>query len=163
MIEDTLSFYPFSDTEKRIGVSHRTAFSLRHKFLSALKDLFCEEKALDRLVKADETYLLECRKGIKVNRRKPRKHGEGASLRGLSQEQICVCVATECDGHVASQSVNCAKASGQDTVKTIDEHIAEESFLPSDGVNSYNALAEVKHCKKRRSRSGTRAMIRYTI
>lgn len=148
VIEDTLSFSPLTDTEKRIGVSHRTAFSLRHKFLSALKDLFSEEEALDGLIEADETYLLECQKGIKVNHRKPRKHGEGASLRGLSQEQICVCVATDRDGHVAAQSVNCSKASGQNIVKAIGDRIAEESFLLCDGANSYNALAEVRHCKK---------------
>lgn len=148
VIEDTLSFAPLTDTEKHIGVSHRTAFSLRHKFLVALKDLISEEKMLDGLIEADETYLLECQKGKKVQHRAPRKHGQGASKRGLSQEQICICVAADRNGQVAAQSVNCAKASGKDIENAISERITDESVLLCDGADSYNRLVETKHCKK---------------
>ncbi len=50
---------------------------------------------MDELVEADETYVIESQKGTKCEDRKPGKHGAGATKRGLSHEQYCVCVATD--------------------------------------------------------------------
>ena len=148
MIEDTLSLKPLDETAKTIGVCHETVFNMRHKLLAFMESMVNDGDALDELVEADETYVIESQKGVKCEDRKPRKHGEGASKRGLSNEQYCVCVATDRHNHLFAACVNRAKPSGDDIVNALSAHIAPESVLLCDGTNAYNKLVDLLQCKK---------------
>lgn len=106
-IEDTLTLKSIQSLSDGIGVCRNTAFAMRHKILHALEIAISKEKTLDDLIEADETYALESQKGIKVLNRKPRKHGSKANKRGLSSEQICICVAVDRSGATIAKSVNC--------------------------------------------------------
>ena len=147
-IEDTISLASLDKMAEHIGVCHTTAFYMRQKILICMEKAVKEMPELDGLIEADETYLLESQKGVKVTGRKPRKHGEGASKRGLSDEQICVCMATDRNNHVVAKSVNRAKASSEDIKAALEEKIAEKSVIQCDGADSYNALIQEKDCKK---------------
>ena len=148
LIEDTLSFKSLDETAKTIGVCHETAFNMRHKLLAFLESMVNEGEVLDDLVEADETYVIESQKGVKCEDRKPRRHGEGASKRGLSNEQYCVCVATDRQNHMFATCVNRAKPSGDDIVNALSTHIAPQSVLLCDGSNAYNKLTALLQCKK---------------
>lgn len=148
VIEDTLSLRPLDETAKKIGVCHETAFNMRHKLLAYLESAVALEGVLDELVEADETYVMESQKGTKCERRKARKHGEGATKRGLSCEQYCVCVATDRNHHVCAVCTNRAKPSGDDIVQALSPHIAPQSVLLCDGSTAYNKLADLLQCKK---------------
>ena len=105
---------PIDETAEKIGVCHETAFNMRHKLLAYMESMTESLALLDELVEADETYVFESQKGIKCVDRKPRKHGKGASKRGLSNELYCVCVATDRNDNLVATCVNRAKPSGDD-------------------------------------------------
>ena len=53
---------------------------MRHKLLSFLEEALKEGELLEGIVEADEAYVLESQKGIPETTRKPRKHGESATV-----------------------------------------------------------------------------------
>lgn len=148
VLEDTLSLKSLNSTAKRIGVCHSTAFHMRHKLLVYMEEVVAASAPLEALIETDETYLLESQKGTKVTNRKPRRHGESSGKRGLSNEQMCVCVATDRANHVVARCVNRAKPSSEDLVEALASHIAGKSVLLCDGAASYNLLAEITDCQK---------------
>lgn len=148
VIEDSLSMKSLNETAKKIGVCHETAFNMRHKLLAFMESLTGAGTLLDELVEADETYVIESQKGIKCTDRKPRRHGEGASTRGLSNEQYCVCVAADRNDNLFAVCVNRAKPSGDDIVNALGSHIVPQSVILCDGAKSYNKLAALLDCKK---------------
>ena len=148
VLEDTLALVSLDATAEKISVCHSTAFHMRHKLLAYMEAAMTTTAQLEALIEADETYVLESQKGTRVTHRKPRKHGEGASKRGLSDEQLCVCVATDRDNHVIARCVNRAKPSSEDLANALAEHITGKSLLLCDGATSYNYLAEKTDCEK---------------
>jgi transposase-like protein len=81
----------------RCGIDATTAFRWRHRFLAAMKD--DKPRQLSGIVEADETFILESKKGKRAGlARKPRRRGGKASKRGLSDEQIPVMVARDRSG-----------------------------------------------------------------
>lgn len=146
-IEDTLSLKTLDECAEHISVCHTTSFHMRQKLLVFLEKAV-QKDALEGLIEADETYVQEAQKGIRVTHRKPRKHGESATKRGLSSEQMCICVAADRDGNVVARCVNRAKPSAEDIKAAIGDRIAEDSVLQCDGATAYNKLAEEKRCEK---------------
>jgi transposase-like protein len=76
-------------------VALTTAFRWRHRFLKAVKTTTVP---LRGIVEADETYLLDSRKGDRQLDRPPRKRGGKAAKRGLSREQVPILVAADRTG-----------------------------------------------------------------
>jgi len=148
VLEDTLALKSLDATAEKISVCHSTAFYMRHKLLAYMEAAMKAAAPLEALIEADETYVLESQKGTRVTHRKPRKHGEGASKRGLSNEQLCVCVAADRENHVIARCVNRAKPSSYDLANALADHIAGKSLLLCDGASSYNYLAEKTDCEK---------------
>ena len=148
LIEDTLDLVSLDDTAMHIHVSHVTAFNMRHKLLAYLEALVEASAPLEALVELDETYVVESQKGTPVTHRKPRKHGAGASQRGLSSEQFCVCVATDRNGNVYARCSNRAAPSAADLIESLDGHIAPQSVLLTDGGKGYSGLASHAQCKQ---------------
>lgn len=106
-IRDTLSLKSLDECAANISVSHPTSFYMRHKLLSFLEEAFKRGELLEGVIEADEAYVQESQKGILVTTRKPRKHGETATKRGLSNEHFCVCVPQIC--HPCSTRYNIPK------------------------------------------------------
>lgn len=145
-IEDTLSFCSIDKCAEHIGVCHVTAFYMRQKLLAFLEKVVLQSEMLDGIIEADETYVQESQKGKAVTHRKARKHGETATKRGLSSEQICICVASDREGHLTANCVNRAKPSSEDIEKAIGEKISEGCVFQCDGATAYNRLIENKKC-----------------
>lgn len=148
VLEDTLALEPLDATARKLGVAHATAFHMRHKLLVYLESIADAQKPLSALIEVDETYVPESQKGVKVTHRAPRRHGEGAGKRGISKEQLCVCVATDRESHVAAKSVNRARPSSADIELALEAHIDDGSVIMCDGAQSYNGLVEHTHSKK---------------
>ena len=106
---------------------------MRHKLLAYLETMIETAKPPDELVETDETYVTESQKGVKCKNRKPRKHGESASKRGLSNEQYCICVVTDRNKNVFAKCVNRAKPSSEDIIKALSAHVSRKSVLLCDG------------------------------
>lgn len=148
LIEDTISLKSLKEVEKDLGVSHPTAQNMRHKLLAFLSKNMKNMPILDGIIETDETFVVESRKGTPVLDRKPRKHGEGAQSRGISSEQLCVCVAADRNAHVIAKCVNAARPTGEDILSAIGNSIGTDCVLLCDGNTAYNKLAAEKHCTK---------------
>lgn len=147
-IQDTVSLKSIDECAFNISVSHPTAFYMRHKLLSFLEKVIIEDHILEGIIEADETYLPESNKGIRVTTRKPRKHGEPALKSGLSSVQFCICFATDRDSHIIARCVNRARPSAEHVKTAIGSRLGEGSVFVCDDARPYNRLIDCKHCEK---------------
>ena len=80
------------ESAERCDFAVSTAFRWRHRFLGTQDQ---NPPNLKGIVEADETYVLESRKGDRNLDRKARRRGGKASKRGLSDEQVPILVAVD--------------------------------------------------------------------
>ena len=147
-IRDTLSLKSLDECAFNISVSHPTSFYMRHKLLSFLEEAIKDGELLEGMIEADEAYVLESQKGVSVTTRKPRKHGETATKRGLSDEHFCVCVAADRDRRIVVRCVNRGNPSAEDIEEAFSARINESGVFLCDGKKAYNQLIYAKKCEK---------------
>lgn len=136
-------------TERFLAVqdelSDTTSFHMRQKLLAFLEKAV-EENMLNGLIEEDETYVLEFQKDICATHHQPEKHGETATKWGISNEQLCGCVAADRDGSIVAKCVNRAKPSAENIVDEMGKQIEEKSVFQCDGATAYNKLVAEKQC-----------------
>ena len=91
------------------------------------------------LVEADETYVLESRKGARGLGRKARRRGGKAKKRGLSREQVPVLMAADRSGTTVSAVLPRVDAAA--LTAALDPVVAKDALLVSDGGASYPPCA----------------------
>ena len=151
-VADTLDgFVSIEETAQRLGMSHDAAFHMRHKILMSME---AREKAspsqLGGISELDETYVLESLKGRKFLEnalREPRKHGEKAARRGISNEQIRIMTGVERNGGSAyAVTLNRAHPSAEEIKTAFEGHIATGCVAFTDGLKGYRHLEEIADC-----------------
>ena len=133
----------------RCGVAISTAFRWRHRFLRTIRT---NAAALNGIVEADETYLLESRKGsrdwqraeesqagAKSPDRKARKRGGKAAKRGLSFEQVPVLVAADRSGATLSAILPAVTADA--LAHALRPVMSKDALLVTDGATPYPSCA----------------------
>lgn len=125
---------------EKCDVTHRTAFSMRHRIMSFL------EKNEDSIqvaeeVELDEKYLPESHKGKQIEGKVSKHRGEKASKRGISDEKVCLLTAVERNGCSFLRSYNMGRPSSDD-VMNLASHVKAGAFLWTDNHSSYNCLTE---------------------
>ena len=121
---------------ERYGLAVNTALRWRHRFLAA-KDL--KARKLTGIVEADETYVLESRKGVRNLERKARRRGGKASKRGLSDEQVPVLVVADRSGATVSAVLPAVNA---DPLREVLAPVVDEDIvLVTDGHRAYPRCA----------------------
>ena len=124
------------ESAERCGIAPSTAFRWRHRFLKAVR------QAPDRLrgiVEADETFVLESRKGERKLDRKPRRRGGKARKRGLSREQVPVLVAADRTGETLSCTLPILNA--KSVTEALKPVLARDALLVSDANRCYPPVA----------------------
>ena len=91
------------------------------------------------IVEADETYVLESRKGARGLGRKARRRGGKAKKRGLSREQVPVLMAADRSGTTVSAVLPRVDAAA--LTAALDPVVAKDALLVSDGGASYPPCA----------------------
>ena len=91
------------------------------------------------IVEADETYVLESRKGARGLGRKARRRGGKAKKRGLSREQVPVLMAADRSGTTVSAVLPRVDAAA--LAAALDPVVAKDALLVSDGGASYPPCA----------------------
>ena len=151
-VADTLDgFVSIEETAQRLGMSHDAVFHMRHKILMSIE---AREKAsptrLGGIAELDETYVLESLKGRKFSEnasREPRNHGEKATRRGISNEQICIMTGVERNGASAyAVTLNRARPSVPEIKTAFEGHIETGCVAFTDGLKGYRYLEEVADC-----------------
>ena len=140
---------PVRKSAARCEVAVSTAFRWRHRFLKAIKTA---SSRLGGIVEADETYVLESRKGSRAWKRaenglpgavapdrKPRKRGGKATKRGLSSEQVPILVAADRGGSTVSAILPMVSA---DAIRAILAPVLnKDALLVTDGASFYPPCA----------------------
>ena len=120
----------------RCDVAVSTAFRWRHRFLAAARS---DSEVLKGIVEADETYVLESRKGARGLGRKARRRGGKAKKRGLAREQVPVLMAADRSGTTVSAVLPRVDAAA--LAAALDPVVAKDALLVSDGGASYPPCA----------------------
>ena len=150
VIDDTIGGNAIDYTAKRLGTSHQTVLSMRHKILSQLQKLHgIQDICLSEVSEFDETFVLDCYKGRQFAAdasRPARRHGAKAQKRGISNEYVCICTGVQRKGHAHAATVNRAKPDAEEIKEIFRGHIADGTLAICDGLRSYNALRAVADC-----------------
>lgn len=145
-IKSSVSGDSLDVTASKCDVTHRTAFNMRHKIMSFLEKDEDSIKVAEE-VELDEKYVQESHKGKKIEGRKPRKRGEKATKRGISDEKVCLLTAVERKGSSFLRSYNMGRPSSED-VLNLSSHIKQGAYLWTDNHSSYNKLTETLGSKR---------------
>lgn len=103
---------------------------------------------LSKQIELDEKYVQKSHKGLQIEGIKPRKRGEAASKRDLSNEKVCILTAVQRYGKAIAETFNMAKPTSED-VKKIAHHIREHSYAWTDGLESYTRMLDEKKCSRK--------------
>ena len=120
-----------------------TSFRWRHRFLGTQDQ---NPLKLTGIVEADETYVLESRKGERNLDRKARKRGGKASKPGLSDEQVPILFAVDRSGTTISSVL--PSVTGDNVQAVLEPRIDDDIILVTDGNNIYPPCAKslgIKH------------------
>lgn len=152
VLADTIDgFVPLDKTADRLGLSHNTVFTMRHKALMSMeKKEQMSPVVLQEISELDETYVLESFKGTKLPNnveRKPRKHGAKSQSRGISNEQICIMAGVQRNGGPAyATTINRAHPSKDEIERAFKDHIDTGCVAFTDGLKGYKHLESVIDC-----------------
>jgi len=137
-----LDSLPVRKAADHVGVHRNTAFRWRHRFLHWVK--LDRSAALNGIVEADETFLLESQKGSRTLDRPARRRGGHAAKRGISAELDCILVARDREG----RTVDAVTGRGALTAAQLDRDLLprlnRQALLVSDSRAAYRAFAR-KH------------------
>lgn len=135
---------------KRCAVAVGTAFRWRHRFLRAIET---DKAHLGGIVEADETYVLESRKGSRAWKRakngelgavaperKPRRRGGKATKRGLSGQQTPILIATDRSGTTVSSIL--PVDNGESIAKALGPVLNKDALLVTDGAGAFHVCAK---------------------
>jgi len=126
----------------RIGVHRNTAFRWRHRFLHWVK--LDRPEALNGIVEADETFLLESQKGSRTLNRPPRRRGGRAAKRGISSELDCILVARDREGRTVDAVTGRGALTAAQLERALLPRLDLQALLVSDSHAAYRAFAR-KH------------------
>jgi transposase-like protein len=137
--------------DRHVTINLRTAFRWRHRFLKAAQGQ--NAAVLSGVIEADETYFVQSFKGSrgwKLGKppaaRAARPSGWGATLPGLSHQQVPVLTALDNAGMVY-EAVLPSRAAIE---PALDGRIAPGSVLCSDGMRAYVKVAVKAGAEHRR-------------
>lgn len=123
------------------GISLKTSFLWRQKFLDTLKSLM-DSVRLDGIVESDETFFAISYKGSRKLPRPAHRRGEKASKRGLSKEKVCVPCAVNRDGKSVARITNLGRVAVADVERAFGANLVDGSVLCTDKCQSYQPVAE---------------------
>jgi transposase-like protein len=137
-----LDSLPVRKAADRVGVHRNTAFRWRHRFLHWVK--LDRPAALNGIVEADETFLLESQKGARTLDRPPRRRGGRAAKRGISSELDCILVARDREGRTIDAVTGRGALTAAQLERDLLPSLDRQALLVSDSHAAYRAFAR-KH------------------
>lgn len=147
LIADVFSQVPEEVTAAKLDVCPQTAWNMRMKLLHALEALV-DSNILKDEIEMDEKYVQNSHKGKHIEGVEPRRRGEPASKRGISNEKICIATGIQRLGNSVLQATNTGNPTGGDLMK-LKDNLQKHSLVWIDGKQSYNALLKDRECDVR--------------
>jgi transposase-like protein len=144
------------EISENLDISRITAFRWRHKILNLLEQKFMNDN-LKGIVEADETFILQSHKGIKIDGIRSRKRGGRSRYRGLSFEQTGILVAVDRNKNVVSKVYGTGRIKKKQVNEILDDRIKSESLLITDGCAAYRKFAMENNLEIRQLKTGKSA------
>ena len=127
------------DAARVVGVDPTTSFRWRHRFVpGAMRE---RPTTLNAVVEADETYLLESRKGSRKLTRPARKRGGVAKRRGINGEHDCLLVARDRSGQTLDFHTGRGAVTAAQLRHCLEPVLPADALLISDGALAYRRFA----------------------
>ena len=151
LLKDTVIQTAIRTSATKYHRDKSTIFRMRHKILAFLQGIL-EGETLSLPSEIDETYLMECHKGLVhaeldnesrtvTVTRKPKK----TRKRGLSKDQTCVCTGIEREGISCIEATNMGRPSKEDIERFIT-HVRDGTYVWTDSLNSYQEVLKEHGC-----------------
>jgi transposase-like protein len=132
--------YSIKKCAQQTGICIQTSFDWRHKVLSAFEQS-CPE-GFEGIAESDDIFFLESNKGSRELDRKPRKRGNKATKRGISNEQIAVVVTCDRTDNKELRVITRGRISKKDLEKVFEGKLDNVKTLCTDTHRSYTAFAK---------------------
>ena len=126
-----------------LQVHRNTTLRWRHRFLGSLKA--DRPATLQGITEADETYILESRKGCRKLERPARRRGGKAGKPGLSHEQVCILVARNRTGQTLDWVMGGGQMTKAKLAGALHSVLAKDALLVSEGNPTYHGFARDAH------------------
>jgi len=123
-----------------LDVDKNTTMRWRHRFLTSTKA--DRPISLHGIAEADETFVLESKKGSRKLDRPARKRGGKAAKRGISHEQVCILVARDRTGGTCDFVTGNGPVTTAQLLKHLPPILASDSLLVTDANAAYRAFAK---------------------
>jgi len=123
-----------------LDVDKNTTMRWRHRFLANTKA--DRPVSLHGIVEADETFLLESKKGSRKLGRPARKRGGKAAKRGISREQVCILVTRDRTGGTCDFVTGNGPVTTAQLLKHLPPILASDTLLVTDANAAYRAFAK---------------------
>lgn len=138
---------PIRTSANKIGVSTKTAFTLRFKLISCLKTIKNNED-LKGDVELDEYYLAVNLKGTRPENmprisKSRKKHGTGKS--GISKHTVCITSGVDEHDHMLFKVAGSSNVTSDMIRKTIAPKIKDSTKIITDCKSSYESVAKENH------------------
>ncbi len=124
------------------GIHRNTSFRWRHRFLNWISQ--DRPTMLHGITEADEMYLLESNKGQRHLGRKARMRGGRSSKRGISNEQICILVASDRSGQTLDFVTGNGPLTKTSLSASLKPVLEEDALLVSDANPTYKAFSQAE-------------------
>lgn len=142
---------------KEVDVCLKTAFYMRHKILSALRENIGVDH-LSGIIEMDETFVAESFKGnhnrqykkddansrwwvAPRNSGKSRQRGKQVDYRGLSHEQVCISTALDRNGGMALVAACYGKVNNKRLTQIYEGKVEQGATICTDSNNAYRKFA----------------------
>ena len=143
--ECMMNKFPLRKCAAICDIDLSTAFIWRHKILDTLQKMH-DSVIINGVAEADETFFHVSFKGNQKKSgyelpRKPHKRGTDVSVRGLSQEQVCVPCIVNLDGLSIGKISNLGKPNVKVLSPIFKDRIEKGSIFVTDCLRSYHKIA----------------------
>lgn len=154
--DSIINLFPIRKMANIIKISTKTAFTLRHKIISCLKDIVNSFK-MKGIIELDEYYLSINLKGTKsqnMPRISKRRTSHGNRTRGISNHKICITSGCDEYDNLFFKIAGTSNVTSQMIKETVVPKIASTTKIITDCKSSYESVAKENKWNLKQIKSG---------
>ena len=153
----TINLFSIRKTAKKVGISTKTAFTLRHKIMSCLKDIV-NSFNLSGEIELDEYYLSINLKGTKrenMPRVSKKRTSHGKRTRGINKHKICIISGCDENDNMFFTVAGTSNVTTNMIKETVAPRIINVKKVITDCKSSYEEVAKENQWNLKQIKSDT--------
>lgn len=156
-IECIINLFSIRKMSHILKISTKTAFTIRHKIISCLKDIIKSFK-LNGTIELDEYYLSINLKGTKkenMPRISKKRTSHGKATRGISSHKVCITSGIDENDNMFFEVAGTSNVTSEMIKKTIVPKIGFSNKIVTDCKSSYEYIAKENNWNLKQIKAGT--------